>query len=192
MTTIVEGSERVQYLTHLIRKMEIEDYTELADILFDIPFYSPIPMDANRSGDGIYMRETFIEENTTPEHPEEYDALSNHLNCECSMLEFLVTFAERTEDQMSYVNPPQYWFRYFIKNLGLAYFSDDNFKKERNALDFYMAIDDRIERFLERDYNYDGSGGGIIIIRNPPCDLRTTAYWWQLQYLVAESEESDN
>lgn len=190
--TIVEGNERVQYLTYLIRKMEIEDYTELADILFDMPFYSPIPMDANRSGDGIYMRESFIEENAAPGWPNEYDALSNHLNCECSMLEFLVTFAERTEDQMSYVNPPPYWFRYFIKNLGLAKFSDENFKKIPNALELYMEIDDRIERFLERGYNYDGSSGGIIVLRNPPCDLRTTEYWWQLQYLVAESEESDS
>ena len=65
----------------------------------------------------------------------------------------------------------------FIKNLGLDDMHDSRFD-ERQA-------DSVIQRFLNRDYSYDGEGG-LIYIPNCQYDLRDMEIWYQMMRYLSE------
>lgn len=170
------------YLTWIVEQYGLRLYRHLVLKLFDIPFHSAIRMDANRASDGIYMREEFIDH-----HPgSEYD-VSSHLEGECSVLEFLAAFASRIDEATSYRKSQTQWMSYFLKNLGLIGFNDRFYADNPDRInDVNDAVAERVDRMLNRRYSYDGSHGGLFVLKSPPCDLRKVEYWWQMQYYVLE------
>ena len=48
---------------------------------------------------------------------------------------------------------------------------DDNFDEE--------LVRDRIERFMDRDYEPNGRGG-LFTVRNARCDMRDVDIWYQM------------
>lgn len=170
------------YLRWIISNYGLERYSRLSRILFGIPFRSMVSMDVNRASDGIYMREDYIDH-----HPGSEYEVSCHLDGECSVLEFLTSFAARVDEATSYRKTRIQWVSYFIRNMGLIEFDDRFFgdNPERDD-ELECAVDERVARTLDRRYNYDGSNGGLFVLRKPPCDLRTVEYWWQMQYYVLE------
>lgn len=73
------------------------------------------------------------------------------------------------------------WFWEFIGNLGVDSFDDEEWY-EINAQGFTA---DRIDDWLLRDYDYDGSGG-LFPLREPSCDQRFSDLWTQLGDYVME------
>ena len=155
------------------------DYDILLHELNAVDFEYTHPMDESREDDGIGLRYRFARE-------ELIDAriIASTLDTRpCSVLEMLVALAVRCEEQI--MTNPEYgdrtgvWFWTMIDNLGLRYMTDDMFDIER----FFYIID----RFLDREYNYDGSNGGPFYIPNPRQDLRTVDIWYQLMWYLSST-----
>lgn len=182
METATESRDLQRYLQWIINKTGLTRYTHLSRVLFDVPFRSCIRMDENRASDGLYMREEYIDR-----HPGSEYGVSCHLDGQCSVLEFLVSFSDRVEEATSYRHDRRYWVSYFLENMGLIGFDDRYFADNPDREpDVEGAIAERLSRTLDRRYSHDGSHGGLFVLRRPPCDLRNVEYWWQMQYYVLE------
>lgn len=144
-------------------------------------FYSLIPHDENRASDGLELREDYMRDNWYPKYVD--------LDGECTMLEMLIGLARRISFEMS--NPYDdeapdrtvYWFWEMLDNLGLMMFSDDCYA-ERGGVHF---VDQIIDRFLEREYDWDGEGG-LFPLRNSQEDQRRVEIWYQMNAYLTEKE----
>ena len=157
-----------------------KSYYYLLDQLFNTPFQVCHPMDTNRVADAAELRYTwghdrgyadYIIARTVDSYP-------------CSVLEILVALAIRCEGIMSdssYGDRTAKWIWVMLKNLGLDTMDDDNYHDEQIA---YI-----LEIFMNREYNADGSEGGLFVISNPRADLRETEIWYQAMWYLTERYE---
>lgn len=143
-------------------------YRKLLMFLHDTEFTYSIPNDINRAEDGIDLRYRFALSQ------DQIDA-ELYLGGPCSVLEMMVALAIHCEE--SIMDDPQIgdrtsqWFWNMIVNLGLGSMSDSRFDKQ--------AVAEKIDIFLDREYEPDGKGG-LFRIRNCDRDLRTVEIWWQM------------
>lgn len=72
------------------------------------------------------------------------------------------------------------WFWMMITNLGLNRLDDDNFNEE--AAEYF------VDRFLNREYEDNGEGGGLFILDHPYQDLRDVEIWVQANWFLAEMD----
>lgn len=163
-----------EYVNWLIDRIDASDYDQLAIVLFNIDYYwSPdIPMDSNRNDDGIYLRQIYMEETGK--------AIDAVLPVGYStVLEMLIAFAERTNFVTSEVYDANHWFMMFLDNLDIGWY-DYNYVNANgiNPDDIY----NKINHFMNREYNYDGTNGGLFHVNRPPSDLRDTELWYQMQF----------
>lgn len=133
-------------------------FRKLLEKLHGIEFTWIIPRDENRAGDGI--------------------ALRYHYGCEydgpCSVLEMMVALSNRTEaimDDPKFGDRTGQWFWGMITNLGLGSMTDDRYNDQ--------YVENTIEKFLNREYEYDGKGG-LFTVKDPDKDLRDVEIWYQL------------
>lgn len=152
-------------------------YKKLFAYLHNVNFNYLIAMDGNRDEDGIDLRYRFGSENGI--HQAEIASILDVRPC--SVLEMMCALAIRCEETI--MNDPDHdygtdkWFWVMLENLGLESMNDICFDK-REA----MII---IDRFLNRDYEYDGKGG-LFQLRHPPKDLRTVEIWYQMCWYLDE------
>lgn len=135
--------------------------------LFSIPFESVLVRDENRSAEAIQLRYIYCDVRN--------DELER--NDFCSILELFISLAiqlERETDAPGFEHPVVDFFCMMMNNLGL------------NSSSTTDRIHDAIYVFQHREYNYDGSGGNIIVLQNPPSNLKTTELWLQLTWYVNE------
>ena len=155
-------------------------YWDLLWYLLHRPFYWPIhiPLDENRALDGINLRSQF---------DETYGGLYE-INLylgedRCSWLEMMIALAIRLEseimDNSRIGNRTGDWFWIAITNLGLNGMVDGYFDSR--------IADANLKRFEDREYNSDGSGGGMYILSNPMPnrDMRGEV-WYQLNWYMTE------
>lgn len=127
-----------------------------------------IPNDGNRAADGEGLRYRFAYERG-------YKDISTHLTGPCSVLEMMVALAIRCEEQI--MGDPDagdrtaQWFWDMIKNLDLYSMTDKAFNK--------TSASRILNRFLDREYYCDGSGG-LFTVPNCPYDLRAVEIWYQM------------
>lgn len=140
-------------------------FRKLLRYLHDVEFVYSIPNDANRAEDGIDLRRRF--------------SYGYALSGPCSVLEMLIALAIRCEE--SIMDDPKIgdrtrqWFWRMITNLGLGSMTDDKFDIDKAE---YI-----IERFLDREYEPDGTGG-LFTIRYCDYDLRDVEIWIQLGWYL--------
>lgn len=180
MYTNMEISNRYfSWLCHLIDADEcfhFRYYEKLLTYMDSVEFTYIIPMDANRAGDGVNLRYHYKYRQKLEDVA--FDIFDNK---PCSVLEALVGLAVRCESQI--MAEPEYgdrtpkWFWDMIENLGLIDMDDDNFDYE-----YVVYI---IQRFLNREYEPDGTGGLFTI---PDCehDLRDVEIWYQLNWYLSD------
>lgn len=143
-------------------------YRKLFMLLHNTEFTFYIRDDFNRARDGIDLRYRFTS------LIKDDNAISV-LDEPCSVLEMILALAIRTEETI--MDDPRYgdrtnqWFWGMISTLGLSHMSDDNFDEK--------LANERIYRFLERQYEPDGRGG-LFFIRNCKEDLTQISIWTQL------------
>ena len=149
------------------------------DILFDVAWslqYSyDIPNDSNRAQDGILLRRRF-ESETSLRLP--------YLG-ECRMLEFLIALAVRlNEGAYDYRNPNMepYWFWILMGALGL-----DEYDDTYDFSTIHENIADILMRLNSREYNFDGSGGGLFPLDDAAEDQRGVEIWYQMQAFLREN-----
>lgn len=147
-------------------------FKKLLQYLHDVEFIYSIEFDDNRADDGINLRRRFVYECDYRPNADLY------IHGPCSVLEMMIALSIRCEEIMD--NPDigdrtGQWFWRMVVNLGLGDMSDDRF-------DLYL-VEKTINRFLNREYEYDGTGG-LFVIRNCDCDLRDIEIWEQMCYFL--------
>lgn len=149
-------------------------YSYLLSWLFDMEFYAVLEQDLNRSRDGVYLRKEYAQ-STGKEEPE-MDV--------CRVLEMLVALSARCDKDIMY--NPHYgdrsseWFWMFIRNLGLSQYDNKHWDEH--------AVTRIVRRFLDRDYNWSGSGG-LFPLKNLAGidkDQRKVEIWYQMQRYMIE------
>lgn len=144
-------------------------YSNLLTQLFKTEFTYLLPMDSNRAQNGIDLRYRFCRIKGY------YGDLVNYLDGPCNILEMMVALAIRCEETI--MDDPQkgdrtgQWFWGMIVNLGLGSMDNNRFNAEH--------VSNRIDIFLNREYEPNGRGG-LFTIRNCKYDLRDVEIWYQL------------
>lgn len=148
-----------------------QSYRKLFEYLYSRDFYWSVLMDRNRAIDGIDLRSRYGCDNDLLDEP-------------CSVLEMLIALSARIENQImsdyDSGDRTSQWFWKMLTNLGLNRMDDDNFNEE--------TADWLLSRFLNREYEYDGSGGGLFVLDNPFEDLREVEIWVQANWFVGEMD----
>jgi len=148
------------------------------NLLFSVAWASNyeyfLPNDDNRAADGIRLRERF-ESETSIGLP-----FLNH----CRMLEFLIALAIRlNEATYDHTNPDQvgHWFWVLIENVGI----ENN--GEGYDISYTYEIERVFDRINRREYNRDGSGGGLFPIAHTNKDQRDIEIWYQMMNYLREN-----
>lgn len=142
-------------------------YRELFTFLHDCEFVYFVPYDENRAGDGIALRYRYCVAH-------DCEDMECYLDGPCSVLEMMLGLAIRCEtimDDPTKGDRTGQWFWGMIVSLGLGSMSDGNFNE--------WLVNDVITRFLNRDYDADGSGG-LFTVKGFDRDMRTMEIWYQL------------
>lgn len=170
-----------RYLHWLINFIEYDEYdvnkySKLLENLYLEEFYWILPMDKNRSTDGLELREEYISK-----HSINSDDIFNHLDGKCSVLEMLIAMCRRAErDIMSdeqFGNRTGEWFWEILSNLGFVALTDDKWIDKI----FYLIL----YRFLDRTYSPTGVDGPFHI-PNSPTNLQKVELWYQFNWYLSE------
>lgn len=144
-------------------------YWRLLRTLHNTEFVWLLSGDDNRAEDGLELRREFILQVDAPDYPEW------RRNPGCSMLEMFIAFSRRAEFISSV--PATEWFWEFMKNLGLEDFNDA-------YLNNTEIIDDILDTFIWRTYDYNSSGG-LFPLNKADKDQREVELWYQFaNYLI--------
>ena len=168
-------NEYFEWLSNLVcdrRAPRQLSFTKLLAQLHDIDFRYSIIRDQNRAEDGIALRYRFAMSNG---YSDSLNIVMGYLDQPCSVLEMMIALSIHCEEDI--MDDPQIgnrtgqWFWGMIINLGLGSMIDSRYDKR--------FVNIAINRFLDRKYEPDGSGG-LFTIRNCDHDLRTVEIWYQL------------
>ena len=153
-------------------------YRNLLEYLDMIEFEYSNDFDSNRADDGMNLRYRFGYDLGYMRN----DILDTFGDKPCSVLEMMVALAIRCEE--TYMHNPDYgdrtdvWFWEMVENFGFMEEYDENFQP--------MKVSHTLYKFMNRDYNPDGSDGGMFILSNPRKDMREYDLWYQLNFYLAE------
>ncbi len=171
-------SSYFDWMYELVADNEYFDHLPFRKLLIhlnSIPFAYSLPMDSNRETDGIDLRYRFGYE-------KDYDPrmIASYLDDRpCTVFEMMVALSNRCEEQI--MSDPEIgdrtglWFWNMLVSLGLDYMTDNEYDED--------YIDTIIDRFLNREYNADGSGG-LFTIENCSTDLRNVEIWYQMNWYL--------
>lgn len=148
-------------------------YYELMRALYGTEFVWLVNGDDNRAEDGLDLRQEFLREARTVNA----DISEWRESDGCSMLEMLIALAKRCEFQTD--DSAYDWFWEFLENLGLNELVDSSFPAD--------GIDDILDDFNWRRYDYDGRGG-IFPIEHPTEDQRGVEIWYQFHEYLADQD----
>lgn len=178
----LENIERdyFDWLYNIVDDTEYQ-YEDLINHIFDKEFDEEttifVDKDYNRIEDAIRLREDFIAEQLAREDPYLVDIFRNR---PCSVLEVLIALAYRMEDVMEIDRFPT-WFWEMLSNLGLEGYDNDHFNRRT-----IRSIDRIINRWLDRNYDYNGKGG-LFPLSDPPKDQRDVEIWYQMSTYLVEN-----
>ena len=183
MTDSKLTSEYMSWMKQLVcpslkSKNQMTHYQKLLDFLNTIDFKWVLEMDSNRAEDGVDLRYRFGQDR---HYDQRY--ISERLDVRpCSVLEMLISLAVRCEEHImsdpAIGDRTDSWFWLMIENLGLICMMDSRFDPD--------VVRHQIFIFLERKYKYDGSGGGLFVVKYPREDMRRVEIWYQLCWYLDE------
>lgn len=143
-------------------------YWSLLTHLYHKDFTWFVPNDDNRLMDGLDIRYEFANNYG--------DATREWLERPCSMFEMLLALARR----LSFAGGGETrdWFWHMLANIGLRGYVDA-MPGDPEIIEFIL------QRVNDRDYNYDGSNGGLFPLRDAHTDQRGVEIWNQMNsYLI--------
>ena len=146
-------------------------HTKLLSQLFDTPFTYILEMDGNRAADGDDLRYRFGRENDISNV-----IIAHELDVgPCSVLEMMVALSIRCEEHImeddDLGDRTGQWFWNMIVSLGLGAMTDRRYDAE--------AVGVILDRFLNREYDRDGTGG-LFTIEHCRQDMRNIEIWYQM------------
>lgn len=146
---------------------EHRDYASLLEVLFTTEFVWVVSADQHRVADGFELRQEFVRD--LEFNPDPY--LDSR---PCSILEVLISFANRAEFQTDY--PAREWFWIFVNNLSLDQFT-------RLVEIDRRVVDEILYNFIWRIYEPNGRGG-LFPMHRTKKDQREIEIWYQFcEYL---------
>lgn len=156
-------------------------YRNLLITLNSLIFHYSIPMDENRMRDGIDLRYRFAYDNGYS-NDRVTSALSE--NNSCSMLEMMVALALKGDERILYDyetgSKADFIFMLMLQSLQIENMVNEN-------LDV-MYVEDRVDRLLNHEYDYNGYGG-LFTVGNPRRDMRLVDIWYQMSWAIQELYE---
>lgn len=175
-----------RYFDWMIEKISFKDplivdskkYMKLLKYLNSRSFnYYILPMDGNRSEDGVDLRYIFGYEQKIDQHE-----IEMYLDRrDCSMLEMMVALAIKAENivgDSSVGDRTPLWFWSMIQSLGLLWTAEDENYDETKVIFI-------IDSFINHDYAEDGKGG-LFTVEDPPHDMRNVEIWNQMCWFLNE------
>lgn len=165
-------------------KNERKDYLLLCIYLDKIPFRWTVHNDGNREQDAIRQRDIYINEEFCPYHSDDIDRF---YKAYVSVFEVLVALCDRIDFNLDdMVNPPRHaqWFEELLRNLGISWAVDDEFKYRLGAK---AEVDKAIDIFMDRRYDYNGNGSLFPLHRRPSKSMKTTEIWYQMMAYIDEN-----
>lgn len=157
------------WLLDTVANKTSKKYQNLLADLYANEFEILIDRDSNRVIDGVNLRFQYADEYS-------YMDILDILEAPCSILEMIVALALRFKNAVlngyDYSASDIFWD--MIRNMGLDAYDDRNYDPD--------AVQDAIDILIDREYGYDGSGGGMFIIDDPRNDLRDTELWFQINW----------
>lgn len=138
-----------------------DDHTMLFDTLHRIRYTYLVMNDESRAMDGMALRDDYKYETGEEPNVPFFDRPS--------VLEFLVGLCRRMDNQGFDVDM-NYWINMFLENMDLNQFTDGRILDDYD--DAIDAIQTKVSLMLWREYNHDGSDGGLFVI--PGTNLNMT------------------
>lgn len=163
------------YEKWLLRKVGFrkKGYENLMHRLYEIPFQwdqKNTPKDEDRALDGLQLRGEF------------FDGSDEIPRRDCTVLEMLVAFAIRIDDEWigDPADPhPEDIFWEMVSNLDL--WKMDNFRYDQDS------VDAKVSKWVKKYFDKDGNGS-IFPVKNANRDHRTVSIWSQmLEYINKNS-----
>ena len=165
------SDEYFEWLVSLVctQRYSKDIYRKLLTRLHSTEFRYTMRRDQNRAENGETLRYIFA-------IAYDYDVENTliDLGNPCSVLEMMIALARHCEDiaeDPAYGNRTSQWFWNMITNMDLGTMTDEFYDE--------VAVGQRINRFLDREYEPDGKGG-LFRIRDCQVDLRRIDIWRQL------------
>lgn len=174
-------SRYYDWLCHFIIKGQFPPemkYDKVIRYLYSRDFTYLIPNDENRYQDGLDLWYRFGME-VTENDIDQARHIADMIDRRCSVLEMMIALAIRMEEEImdnpAIGNRTCHWFWRMMSNLGLSGMTDDIYNEKE--------VKDIIDRFLNRDYAPDGTGG-LFRIRGIKEDMRDVEIWWQMNWFL--------
>ena len=149
------------------------NYQLLLRDLDNKPFIVVHPLDKNRELDGHFLREDYLAEMGRDPRDIWEDT--------SSVLEVLVSMSIRIETEITGElgnDHIEKWFWVMIKNLGLDFYTDDNYNSRE--------VDNILDIWLCRKFKSNGHGS-IFPLKKVTQDQRDLDIWYQMQLYLNEN-----
>lgn len=160
-----------------VRDTIYPDYSSTIHYLFSREFYYIIQNDDSREADGRFLRVDFENLGQFADYHALWDGPA-------SVLEVLIAMARRMDEDWlrSSDFDPNFAAKCFDKmfeNLGLYDFSNENIglKSSRTGTDGFSRLEEVVDRFLNRDFDRDGSNGSPFPLKNCHFNARKEEFW---------------
>lgn len=165
-----DDMERDAYFMWLCDQVKGSFYENLLWVMYKTPFEACISIDSRIVQNGLVLREG--------------NYVWDRIEGPCSVLEALLGLAKRLDDivmyEIRYGDRSIDWFWMFVDNLGFSSFTNSNWDESTERV-----ISERLEKFVYRDYNSDGSNWGLFVIEgHEDKDLRDVGLWTQTMWWV--------
>lgn len=173
-----------RYFNDLVDFVDGIEYRGVLWRLFITVFHWDIAMDKNRASDGLKLRDKFNARDV------DIDRVFKNRD-DVSVLEVLIAMSIRCEEDIMRMNGAGdrtiEWFWLMLDNLELYSIGLEN---DLHDEVYQASTEDYIEnvltRFMNRNYNFDGSNGGLFIVKHPRRDMREVDLWMQLNWWLVE------
>lgn len=166
------------YFLYLIWRCHLEKEKKLTTvfiILHGTEFFYIMDRDDNRAGDGIELRYDY-------EIPPEYDIYANEfINRPCSVFEMMIGLAIRVDLEIigdPAEEHPEKFFMEMIENLGLDLIGNPHHLEN--------TVNKILQRWLNREFDEDGSGSPFPVIRDRR-DQRKLEIYDQMNSYISEN-----
>ena len=160
----------------LLRKLFVRDFSVVEGMVDD----------EIRATDAMELRRRYADEvgGKLSKSEHDIDRIWKSIHGKCSVLEFLLQLAMRLDGMVNENEPESMvsmFFAILLENLKL---------KETDSSEIW---DEKIDRFLNREYGANGDGGGLFPLSNiaDGRDLRNVSIWYQMNYWLNEHMDEE-